>query len=187
MQACDQPSNIGGRRQIGLGQHQPVGHGRLLHRFRVRVEGGKSVDRVDHRHHAVEPVAQQQIGVRHGGVQHRRRIGETRGFQQHPAKSAAAVVEIAQQGFQRVDQVAAHGAAQAAALQQHHVVADIFHQQMVEADFAELIDDDGGLGERGVLEQTVEQTGLAGAKKAGQHGERNGNGGLAPVGVAFAT
>ena len=31
-------------------------------------------------------------------------------------------------------------------LQQHHVVADIFDQQMIERDVAEFVDDDGGLG-----------------------------------------
>ena len=108
--------------------------------------------------------------MRHGGVQHRRRIGEAGGFQQHAAEAAAPVVEIAQQRLQRVDQIAAHGAAQAARLQQHHVVADIFHQQVVEADLAEFVDDDGGVGERRLFEQAVEQRGLAGAEKAGEHG-----------------
>ena len=118
--------------KIGLGQHDAVGDRRLLHRFGMGIERGLAVDRIDHRDHAIEPVAQQQIGMRHRRVQHRRRIGEPGGFQQHAAERAAAVVEIAQQRFQRVDQVAAHGAAQAARLQQHHVVADIFDQQVVE-------------------------------------------------------
>ncbi len=45
-------------------------------------------------------------------------------------------------------------------------------QQVVEADLAELVDDDGGVGERRVGDQAVEQRGLAGAEEAGQHGER---------------
>ena len=140
----------------------------------MRVERGLAVDAIDHRHHAVEPVALHQIGMRHGGVQHRRRIGEAGGFQQHAAERAAPVVEIAQQRLQRVDQIAAHGAAQAARLQQHHVVADIFHQQVIERDVAEFVDDDGGLAQRLVLEQAVEQRGLAGAEKTGEDGEGNG-------------
>ena len=47
---------------------------------------------------------------------------------------------------------------------------------MVEADLAELVDDDGGVGERRVVHQAVEQRGLAGAEEAGQHGERDGFG-----------
>ena len=161
-------------RQIGLGQDDAVGDRGLLDRFRMGVERGFAVDRVDHRHHAVEPVAQHEIRVRHGGVQHRRRIGETGRLQQHAAERAAPVVEIAQQRLQRIDQVAAHGAAQAARLQQHHVVADILDQQMVERDVAELVDDDGRIGQRRVFQQPVEQRGLAGAEKAGEHGQRDG-------------
>ena len=88
-------------------------------------------------------------------------------------KADAAVVEIAQQAFERDDQIAAQRAAQAAALQQHHVVVDGLDQQMVEADLAELVDDDGGVGERRILQQAVEQRGLAGAEEAGQHGQGN--------------
>ena len=57
-----------GGRQIGFRQHDAVGHRRLLDRFGMRVEGRFAVDRIDHRHHAVEPVAQHQIRMRHGGV-----------------------------------------------------------------------------------------------------------------------
>src|SRR3982075_381587 len=45
---------------------------------------------------------------------------------------------------------------------------------MVEADLAELVDQHGGVGERRVIEHPVEQRGLAGAEKAGQHRERKG-------------
>src|SRR5262249_13565690 len=78
--------------------------------------------------------------------------------------------------FQRAHQVAAQRAAQATALEQHHVVVDGLHQQMVEADLAELIDDDGGVGKRGVGQQAIEERCLAGAQEAGQHGQRNGFG-----------
>src|SRR5258705_3576054 len=45
---------------------------------------------------------------------------------------------------------------------------------MVDADLAEPVDQHSGVGERRVLEQPVEQRGLAGAEKAGQHRERKG-------------
>src|SRR5262245_12821559 len=53
---------------------------------------------------------------------------------------------------------------------------------MIQADLAELIDDDDGAGERFVLQQAVEQRGLAGAEEASQHSEGNGLSGLAQVG-----
>ena len=130
-----------------------------------------AVDRIDHGDDAVEPVAHHQIRMRHHGLQHRRRIGEAGGLQHHAAETDAAIVEIAQQALERVDEIAAQGAAQAAALQQHHVVVDGLHQQMVEADLAELVDDDGGAGERGIADEPVQERGLAGAQEAGQHGK----------------
>ena len=182
-QAREDGRALFGAGQIGFGQHDAVGHRRLLDRFGMRVERRLAIDAVDHGDDAVEPVALHQIRMRHGGVQQRRRIGQAGRFDQHAAEGAAPVVEIAQQRLQRVHQIAAHGAAQATRLQQHHVVADIFDQQVIERDVAEFVDDDGGIAQRRVLEQAVEQRGLAGAEKAGEHGERNGLGRPAPIGA----
>ena len=87
-------------------------------------------------------------------------------------EGGAAVVEIAQQPLQRLDEVAAQRAAQAARRQQHDVVVDLLDQEMIEADLAELVDDHRGVGERGIAQQAVEQRRLAGAEEAGQDGER---------------
>src|SRR5436305_4679695 len=46
-------------------------------------------------------------------------------------------------------------------------------QQMIEADLAELVDDHRRLREHFVLQQAIEQRGLAGAEKAGEHRERD--------------
>ena len=73
---------------------------------------------------------------------------------------------------QRVDQFAAHRAAQAAVRQLDDAVGRLLDQQMVDRHVAELVDDDGGVGQRRVLEQPVEQRRLAGAEKAGQHRDR---------------
>ncbi len=162
--------------EVGLAQHDSIGDRDLLDGLQMRVERRCAIDRVDHREHAVEAIAHRQIGVRHRGLQHRRWIGQAGRLQDHAAEHSASVVEIAQKLLQRVDQIAAQRAAQATALQQDDAVADFAHQQVVEADIAEFIDDDGGLGERRVADQAVEQRGLAGAEEAGQHIERNGLG-----------
>ncbi len=47
------------------------------------------------------------------------------------------------------------------------------HEKVVEADLAELVDDDGRVGEARMLEQPRKQGGLAAAEEAGQH--RHGN------------
>ena len=70
---------------------------------------------------------------------------------------------------QCVDQIAANGAAQAAGSHFEYVVIGGFHQQVIEANFAELVDDDGHAGHGRIGQQPVEQGGLAGAEEAGQH------------------
>ena len=110
--------------------------------------------------------------MHHGGVEHRRGIGEAGGLDDHPGEGGAAIVEIAQQPLQRLDEVAAERAAQASGGQQHDIFVDLLDQQVIEADLAELVDDDRGVGERGIAQQAIEQRRLAGAEKAGQHGQR---------------
>src|SRR6185503_8101423 len=51
---------------------------------------------------------------------------------------------------------------------------------MVERNLAEFVDDDGGLGQPRILQQCVEQRRLAGAEEAGEHGQRDRVGRLAP-------
>src|SRR3954468_1714226 len=56
---------------------------------------------------------------------------------------------------------------------------------MIEPDLAKLIDDHDRAGERFILQQAVEERGLAGAQEAGEHGEGYRLGGLSQ-GVAGA-
>ena len=163
---------LGRIEQVGLGDDDPVGDRNLLDRLQVLVEGRRAIDGVDHRNHPVEPVAHRQVGMRHCGLQHRRRVGEPGCFQDHAAEAGAAIVEVAQKLLQGVDQITPQRAAQTTALKQDDTVPNLPNQQVVEADFAEFIDDDGGLCERRIADQAVEQRGLAGAEEAGQHRER---------------
>jgi len=68
-------------------------------------------------------------------------------------------------------------------LQQHHIVADILDQQMVERHLAEFVDDDGGIRERWILEQSIQQCGFAGSEEAGEDGQRYGYRRLSPFGA----
>ncbi len=176
---------LGRVEQVSLGQDDPVGDGNLLDRLQVLVERRRAVDGVDHRDDAVEPVAHRQVGMRHRGLQHRRRVGEPGRLQHHAAEAGAAVVEVAQKLLQRVDQVATKRTTQTTALKQDDTVANLPNQQVVEADFAEFIDDDGGLGQGRVTDQAVEQRGFAGAEEAGQdrEGKRFGRPGSARGGA----
>ena len=165
------------RDEIGLGDDDPLGDGRLLHRFAMRIERGGAVDRIDHRHHAFDRVAHRQIGMIEHRMQDRRRIGEAGGLDDHALeRQDAAVVALAQQVLERRDEVAAHGAAQAAGGEQNHALVDGFHQQVIEADLAELVDDHHRVLQRRILQEPVEQGGFARSQKAGEDGERDGGG-----------
>src|SRR5947209_4253898 len=52
---------------------------------------------------------------------------------------------------------------------------------MIEPDLAELVDDHDRAGERFILQQAVEERGLAGAQEASEHGKWNRLRGLAQV------
>ncbi len=88
------------------------------------------------------------------------------------AGDAARLQPVDQIG-QRIDQFAAHRAAQAAVGKLDHAIGRLLHQQMVDGDIAELVDDDGRVGKRRILQQPVEQRRLAGTQKTGEH--RNGD------------
>ena len=47
---------------------------------------------------------------------------------------------------------------------------------MIEADFAEFVDDDQSTGERRIAQQGVQETGFAGPQKTGDDGQREGRG-----------
>src|SRR4029077_16036132 len=88
--------------KVGFGQNDSVGDGRLLDRFCMRVERWLAVYRVDCLYNAIEPVAEQKIGMGHGCVQDRRWIGQSGCLKEHTPEFAAAVVEVAQQRFKRI-------------------------------------------------------------------------------------
>ena len=107
--------------------------------------------------------------VHEEGLRHRRGVGETRGLDNNG-------VELAFPAHQAVDdahQVATHGATDAAIVHLEDFLVGIDHQFVVDADFAEFVDDDGEFLAVRLRQDAVEQCGLAGAEIAGEHG--NGN------------
>ena len=120
----------------------------------------------------------------HGGLESVRR-GDQRMAEQHVEKrrgvrgaarldddalearnlaARAAPVEVGECLVER----AGVGAAQAAGIEQHHVVGRLGNHHVVEADFAELVHYHGRVGERRVFERLVEERRLAAAEEAGE-------------------
>ena len=71
------------------------------------------------------------------------------------------------------DQIAAHGAADAAIVHFEHFLVGADDEIVVDADFAEFIDDDGELPAMVLGENAVQKRRLAGAEIAGEHGDGN--------------
>ena len=160
--------------EIGLGHDDAVGDRRLLDRFGVGVERSGAGGRIDRRDHRLEA---KQVGDRrvgHQGVQDRRRVGQSGRFDddalERRDRAGGAPCEEAPGG---AHQIAAHGAAHAAAVEQDDLLVARLDQQMVEPDLAELVDDHGGARERRVAQQAREQRRLAAAEEAGDHRDRN--------------
>ena len=102
-------------------------------------------------------------------MRHRRGIGETRGLDRDAAERRQfAGLAALPQHVERIGDVAAHRAADAAVLQQHRVLDRLLDQQMIQSHRAELVDDHHGVGKRGLAQQVVQHRGLAAAQEAGE-------------------
>ena len=138
------------------------------------VERRVAVDRVDQRDHAVEPEGLHESRMAHDRLQHGRRVCKPgRLDDDAPQGRDAPGLHAVDQIGQRIDEVAADRAAQASVRELDDAVGRLLDEQVVDGDVAELVDDDGGVGEGRVLQQAVEQRRLAGAEEAGQ--DRNGD------------
>jgi len=158
---------------IGLSQHQPVGNSRLPDSLRLRIQRGSTVRGVHQRHHAIEAEAARGDGIDHQCLQDGRGISEASRLD-NDAPAGLARLDPRREPFQRAQQIAAHRAADATGIEQHGVAVEPLDQQVIEPDFAKLIDQHGCVGQVRMLEQPVEKRRLASAEKAGEHGDGNG-------------
>ena len=123
MQALLQPIDRFVVRDVALGDDEAIGHGRLLGRFRHRIELPNTVNCVDQCHHTVQPVlrAEQTVGLQ--CVQHRNRIGESGGFHEHAVEVDDFAGAPPDEEFpQRFLKIGAQRAAQAAVREQCHLL-----------------------------------------------------------------
>src|SRR5690606_23484691 len=81
-----------------------------------------------------------------------------------------------QQVGQGPHQIAAHGAAEAACGELDEALVAGRDEVVIEADLAELVDDDGGAREGRLTQQPAEQGGLAAAEETGQNRDGNHDG-----------
>ena len=125
--------------------------------------------RIGDRDDGVEPRLGAHVVVHEEGLRDRRRIGEAGGLDQNAVKTAGAL----HQAFDDADQVAAHGAADAAIVHLVDLFVALDDEVVVDADLAELVDDDGVFLAVVFREDAVQERRLAGAEIAGEHGDRD--------------
>ena len=157
------------RNEIGLVDQDHVGEGDLILRFRRVLEPLGEPFGVGDGDDRIEPRLASDILVDEESLRHRRRIGEPGGLDDDG-------VELALPPHQPVEdahQIAAHGAADAAIVHLEDFFVGADDEVVVDADLAEFIDDDGVFLAVRLGEDAVEQRGLAGAKVAGQHRDRD--------------
>ncbi|CAH1656079.1 hypothetical protein CHELA20_53744 [Hyphomicrobiales bacterium] len=160
-------------RQIRLADDKAVGDSRLLQRLDMGIERRRAVHRIDDGDHAVDRKPLGEIGVIENRVQHGGRVCQTRGLDDHATEGHdAAVVAAAQQILQGGNEIAADRAAQASRGQGHHALVGLLDEKMIEADLTEFIDDDDGVCQIRLSQQSVEKARLPRSEEAGEDRQR---------------
>ena len=166
-----QPGLKGGklrwRNKVGFGDHNHIGHRHLRHAFKPMVQRRSPVGGIADRDHPVHPQGRAQTGRNDQRVQDRAGVSQTRCFYNDPVKGQHACRPPCDQTFQRLHQIAAHRAAQAARRQQHQFLGRRHDQVVVKPDIAKFIDDHRNPTRRGIAQQRVQQRGFPGTKIAG--------------------
>ena len=129
---------------------------------------------VHQRDDRIEQVVIADVLVHEERLRHRARIGHAGGLDDHALEIELLRFALGLQLAEDAHQVAAHGAADAAVVHLDDLLARILHQQfVVDAGLAEFVLDHGDAAAVLLLEDAVEQRGLAAAEKAGEYGDRH--------------
>ncbi|MCY1550091.1 hypothetical protein D9M68_863100 [compost metagenome] len=129
---------------------------------------------VDQRDDRIQQVGLADLFIDEEGLSHGRGVGQPGGLDDHAVEARAAVLATRRQLAEDAHQIAAHGAADAAVVHLDDLLALFLHQQfVVDAGFAELVFDHCNLVAVLLLQDAVQQRGLAAAEEAGEDGDGN--------------
>lgn len=157
--------------QIALAHHQQIRQRHLFDRLILSGQLLLDMTGIHHGDGAVEAVALGDKALFPQREQHGGRIGQTSGFDDQPFEGFDFALDgLHEKPLQRLHQGALHRAADAAGIEQHHLLVHLLYQMVIQPHGAELVDEHGALPELGLLDPVVEQGGLAAAEKTGQQG-----------------
>ena len=131
-------AKLGGRDEIGLVEDDDVGEGDLVLGLRRVAQPRGEPFGVGDRHHGVEPRPLLHVLIDEESLRHRRGIGEPGRLDDDRVERPLAL----HQPLDDADEVAAHGAADAAVVHLEHFLVGADDELVVDADFAEFVDDD---------------------------------------------
>ena len=176
-QLCAQGPNPRRFGEIRFRDQDAVRDRRLPDRFPVAFELRPPVDSIHRRDQRIQTVGVLEQRVPHEAGEDGKRVREAGGFDHDTSEARKCSGHALQiQLPHAVHQLALHGTADATGLEQHHVLVQLLHHQMVEPDLAELVDQHRRLLHPGMGEQVVEQCRLAAAEETGDERDRDGGG-----------
>mmetsp|Transcript_35372 Transcript_35372/g.80355 ORF Transcript_35372/g.80355 Transcript_35372/m.80355 type:complete len:489 (-) Transcript_35372:42-1508(-) len=169
--------------EVALVQEDAVGEGHLLDGLVLHALGLLVVEVLDdvlgvhEREDAVEAVVLLDVVVREEGLGHGRGVREARGLDHDAVQRLARLLGVLHELLEPRDEVAAHGAADAAVVHLHDVLlvrhGATLHQRVVDAHLPELVLDDRDALAVVLLKDVVQQGRLAAAEEARQHRDRD--------------
>ena len=127
------------RHQIGLVQHDDVGEGNLVGGLVAIGQAGRQMLGVDHCDDRIQPGFGLDVVVDEERLRHRGGIGEAGGLDD----DAVELVAPLHQAADDADQVAAHGATDAAVVHLEHFLIAVHDEVVINAEFTELVDHHG--------------------------------------------
>ena len=164
-------------RDVALAEYDRIRHRRLLDRLRVAHEVIAAVNAVGDGDHGLEFVMHRDVRVSEKQLDDRNRIGEAGHLDQHAVEITVGAAEALRMKIEQAGgDLVMHVAAEAAAVDHAHAIARRLDQHVVDADLAVFVDDDRRARKIVELEQAVDQSGLAAAKKAGDQQHRHARG-----------
>ncbi len=127
--------------------------------------------RVDDGDDRVEAELLLHLRIGEEGLGDGRRIRQAGGLDEDGVEAVLALHQPAEDA----EEIAAHGAADAAVVHLEDLLVALDDELVVHADLAELVFDDGDLAAVLLGQDAVEQRGFAGAEEAGEDGDGNGS------------